>query len=1028
MDEYNKAIEYFNNKEYPPAEKVLLNLLEQNYNDYDVLNFLGIIQLYLENFKKAINYFNQVIFLYDRHSIAYYHLAYCHEKNGNNDLAINNYKKAINIDPKFIDSYLNLGQLLILKDEFTEAEKLYNTAIENNPELPQSFNNLANLYLKLSKWQNAIANYKIAIKLDPDNCDYYFNIGSCYAKQEEYELAIENFEKAIQLKPDHIGAKNNSAIIYSKQNNNKKAIELYHQLLLMDVDNAEALFNLANAYQNEKDYDKAISYYKKAIDADPELKGSYISIGRIFLQKGDTETAEDYFIKAVDDEQNRIISFTNLGVVSLEDLKLKEAISFFDIAIKSKSDLAEAHYNKAHALLLSGNYEDGWKEYEWRKERKDFIKPKLSKPELSLKDLTDKRILIYAEQGLGDTIQFVRYLKLLKEKNCYIIFLCEIRIICLFKDLPWIDEIIIYDEFDESKVNYDYQIALLSLPYYFQTNKYSIPAFKNYLTTDAELNCKWYEKIRDNEHLKVGLIWAGNPKNTRDKLRSIPFQKFLQLFSISGVDYYSLQVGPAAEQLKDFQYPINNLERFVRNFDDSAAAINNLDLVISVDTSIGHLTGALGKPVWNLIGYLPDWRWLLNQKSTPWYPSMRIYRQQKKGDWESVVNEVTYDLQKLVAEKKGEEKKCKVFSTRERVNTVNNYEVPLYLGLSDAGNYGWGVCSNYLRSELTGKVIVKNVNASKINFPNERLPGYFLNAITSKSLKGLHDLRGIKTYGYTFFEDELTESSKINATKFDVILAGSSWCVQKLKDAGIANSEVLTQGIDPKLFYPGGEKENDNLFVIFSGGKFELRKGQDLVLQAFKIMHQKYPDIILVNTWYNRWQDVMASMQSSKYIKYDVKGKNWQEMMTSIYKANDINPSNIFTLPLVPNEKMRDLYLKSDVGLFPNRCEGGTNLVMMEYMACGKTVIASYNSGHKDILTDENSLPLKSMTDFKLFNENKKLIADWSEPALDEIIEKIEYAYRNRDKLKSIGINAAEHIKKLTWTNTAEKLIQIIYE
>ncbi len=1029
MDEYSKAIEYFNNKEFLPAEEILINLLEQNDNDYDVANFLGIIQLYLCNYKKAISYFNRVVFIYDKHANAFYNLGICYEKTGNNNLAISNYEKAIEYNQNLVDAYLNLGRLLTTKGEFAEAEKLYKTAIKNNSKYPQLYNNLANLYFKLNKWQDAIRNYKSAIKLNTNNGNYYFNLGSCYAKNEEYNLAIENYEKTIQLKQDHIGAMNNLAIIQTKLNCNKKAIELYHKIISIDEDNAQAYFNLANTYHEEKNYDEALRYYEHAIKLDPNLKSVFVNIGRIFLQKGDTQTAEEFFLKAIDDEENRVIAFTNLGVGSLENLKIDEAISFFDIAIKSKSDLIEAHYNKAHALLLKGKYSEGWQEYEWRKKRKDFIKPNLSKPELKDQNIKNKRILVYAEQGLGDTIHFVRYLKLLKEKNCYLIFECDEKLAGLFENINWIDELIICQNSDEPEIEYDYQIALLSLPFYFNTEFKTIPSFEKYLVPDTKFEDKWKLIIGKNENLKIGIVWAGNPNNNRDKIRSIPLLNFLPLFAIKGVDFYSLQVGPAADQLSDIYYPIVRLDKHIKNFSDTAAIINRLDLIITVDTSVAHLAGALGKPVWNLLMYLPDWRWLLNRKETPWYPSMRLYRQQKKGDWNSVLNEINYDLQSLVNVNIGVGTNSKIKSMRnEKTITDNKNELPLYLGLSNGENFGWGICSKYLRKELTGKVKTVNLGEADITSQAKSLPGYLFNAITNNSLKGLYNLKGIRSYGYTFFENELTHSAAENAKQFDVILAGSSWCCQKLKEGKIKNTDVLIQGIDPNLFFPGGEKEDNNLFVIFSGGKFELRKGQDLVIKAFKILQQKYSDMILINAWYNLWSDVIASMQYSKYINFKMEGNNWQDKMESLFQANEIDSSKIFSLPLVPNGKMRELYLKSDVGLFPNRCEGGTNLVMMEYMACGKAVIASYNSGHKDILNESNSLQLKTMNDFRLFDDEKNLIADWSEPELDEIIEHIEYAYNNREEIEKIGKTAGEHLKRFTWSDTADNLLKIIYK
>ncbi len=213
----------------------------------------------------------------------------------------------------------------------------------------------------------------------------------------------------------------------------------------------------------------------------------------------------------------------------------------------------------------------------------------------------------------------------------------------------------------------------------------------------------------------------------------------------------------------------------------------------------------------------------------------------------------------------------------------------------------------------------------------------------------------------------MNEEAVKNAVNYDIILGGSSWNETKLKEKGIKNTGVLIQGIDSELFYPVEKEKKNDLFIIFSGGKFELRKGQDLVLKAIQILQQKFSDIILINAWYNMWPQTMQSMEVSRHIKYEHKGETWKNFMVNLCQINKIDGNKVFTLPITPNNKLRELYLNSDIGLFPNRCEGGTNLVLMEYMACGKPVIASFNSGHKDILTESNSLSLKYMHEFKLY-------------------------------------------------------------
>ena len=352
----------------------------------------------------------------------------------------------------------------------------------------------------------------------------------------------------------------------------------------------------------------------------------------------------------------------------------------------------------------------------------------------------------------------------------------------------------------------------------------------------------------------------------------------------------------------------------------------------------------------------------------------------------------------------------------------------LFLGLQAGKNYGWGVCSDYLITELSKLTPVHILKESDDSQENSTLPGKLFQALTNVNLLPLFEMaRGNENYGYTFFENELTELSLENAKQYNLVLAGSSWCRERLREKDIHNCETLIQGVDPKKFYSIAPRKQSKNFVIFSGGKFELRKGQDLVLKAFKILQEKYEDIILVNCWYNLWPQSIRLMTNSPHIKLpDGPIRSWEQYMRSIYELNGLVDSRIKTYELVPNYHLRGIYGYTDIGIFPNRCEGGTNLVMMEYMACAKPVIASYTSGHCDVVTNQNALLLNNLKDIHLYDQNNKLIARWQEPSLEELVEKIEYAYHNREAIHQIGQKAGEDMKKFTWEQSAINLLRTI--
>ena len=358
---------------------------------------------------------------------------------------------------------------------------------------------------------------------------------------------------------------------------------------------------------------------------------------------------------------------------------------------------------------------------------------------------------------------------------------------------------------------------------------------------------------------------------------------------------------------------------------------------------------------------------------------------------------------------------------------VQTGEGPLYLGLVEGNNYGWGVCSRYLIRELSRLTDCRVLNAADGSTTNGGLEGRLFQALTGVDFFPMFPkARGRRNYGYTFFENELTRHSIENAKTYDLVLAGSSWCRDRLFERGIENCEVLIQGIDPQLYQPRDEEPDAERFIIFSGGKFELRKGQDLVLRAFKVLQDKYPDIWLVNCWYNLWPESLHLMKHSRHIRFEAQDGPWQTLMQRTYALNGLDASRIVTCDLMSSELLPELYHRSHIGVFPNRCEGGTNLVLMEYMACGKPVIATNGSGHRDIVTKDNALMLNDLSEYRVVGADNALIARWQEPSLDELIARLEWAYQHREAIRTLGRRAGEDLKGYTWETCARRLLNII--
>jgi glycosyltransferase involved in cell wall biosynthesis len=534
----------------------------------------------------------------------------------------------------------------------------------------------------------------------------------------------------------------------------------------------------------------------------------------------------------------------------------------------------------------------------------------------------------------------------------------------------------------------------------------------------------------------------------------MPLQALARLAAVPGVRLISLQKGPSAVQADapPSGMPLTNLGPLLSDFGDTAAVIESLDLVITVDTSVAHLAGALGRPVWIMLMSAPDWRWLRGRDDSPWYPSVRLFRQPCYGDWDSVVADVTAALTDLAAQKASTtyEPVDQVVATtppstiREQPETAPG----LYLAMPLGRTHGWGVCGRYLAKELAGftdvRLITDPIDDESVS---DELELAFLRTIAHRGLTAPRDasvlqcmiaeflpyrptVRGKLNVGYTFFEDNhLTTTAIENAKRhWDIVVAGSSWCQEVLEAHGLTSVRTVIQGIDQSIFYraPDTREYLRDRFVVFSGGKLELRKGQDLVIRAFKVLQDRHKDVVLVNSWFNMWDWSVDTMRASPLIRFAPTSADHVARVNQVLEDNGVDLGGVVTLRSRANNTMPGIYRNTDVGLFPNRCEGGTNLVLMEYMACGKPAVVSYNSGHKDVVDDNNAILIRTMKPVVIEQQNRRQTATWEEPDLDETIERLEWAYQHRDELQRIGDRAGEDLAKLTWKRTAAQFYEIL--
>jgi tetratricopeptide (TPR) repeat protein len=520
--------------------------------------------------------------------------------------------KAIATKPNYSSAHSNLGAALREIGRTTEAEASCREALRLQPEFHEAHNNLGNVLRDLGRPAEAEASYREALRLRPDDPEAHRNLGAVLRDLARLTEAEASCREALRLRPDFRLAHNSMGNVLRKLGRPGEAEASYREALRLGPHYPEAHNNLGTALRDLGRLEEAEARYRDAL----RLRPDYVEAHK------------------------------NLGA-ALRDLhRLAEAEASCREALRLKPDDPEAHANLSFVLLLAGRLKEGWQEYEWRLKTKPYKRADgFSAPLWSGETIGNRVILLHAEQGLGDTLQFCRYVPLIAT-SARTVLVVQPPLVRLLSRLPGITEIIARGK---KLPSYDLHCSLLSVPHLVSTTLDTIPAATPYLAADPALAANWRERLAGLPGLRVGLVWAGGKMLEGDSRRSITLDSMAPLAQASGVSFISLQKGepaaqaanpPAAMDLHDFTADLHD-------FADTAALVDGLDLVISVDTAVAHLAGALGKPVWLLNRFDTDWRWLLDRYDSPWYPTLRQFRQPAPGDWVSVIRSARDALQRL---------------------------------------------------------------------------------------------------------------------------------------------------------------------------------------------------------------------------------------------------------------------------------------------------------------------------------------------------------------------------------------------
>jgi len=566
------------------------------------------------------------------------------------------YRKVLEINPSEAAALHRLSLIAYQTGRYDEALKLVTEAVKSTPTEAGFHNSMGLILEGLGRCDEAVTAYGKAVALKPGYYQAYHNVAVAMVAQGSYAAAADNCKKAISLNPGYAQAWNTMGYALEKQGKTDEAIECYRYAVNCEPDFVEPYNHLGVLLNEKLLHEQAAATLQKAIEIDPEYAEVYSNLGIALNQLERFDDAIENFRHAIRLDPNFCEAHYNLAN-SLRDKGLcKEAVEHYKRAIELNSDYAQAYWNLSLTLLLSGNFADGWPLYKWRRNADLRVLTNFHRSGKSRWDgssFAGKSLFVHYEQGLGDNIQFARYLPMVKARGGTVIFQTLKPVIGLLHGFPGIDRIVEYNPDESVSYSFDIYASLLDMPQIFGTTVETIPAVVPYIFADASKTHRWAERITEGD-FKIGIAWAGSPTHGNDRYRSCSLEDFARLADIAGVRLYSLQKGQAAEQIAYFADTINvvDLGKDFADFTDTAAAVENLDVVVSVDTSVLHLAGAMGKTVWALLPFAPDWRWMLEREDSPWYPTMKLFRQQTLGQWEPVFERIAEAIKMTAAERK----------------------------------------------------------------------------------------------------------------------------------------------------------------------------------------------------------------------------------------------------------------------------------------------------------------------------------------------------------------------------------------